>query len=214
MRFRLTYEGLLYATQGESRGQQPVKRADHKHEIRRHFHHQLKQLWKDDPFLSSARISPYVNMKDSHIENGVRILPDGVYPLLEVVSTQYQNFGYSFVPLVNKYHRLVCSLNILFLRRDPPGGAINAGDIDNRIKTLIDTLRCPQTPEELKGNEKPGPDEQPFFCLLEDDKLVTHFSVETDRLLDPASDGDHDVRLVITIDVKPYFTTLDNVGYI
>lgn len=214
MRFRLTYAGPLFATQGEAREGQPVRRAEHKHTIRRHFHHQLKQLWADDLFLSSARISPYINMRNSHVENGTRILPNEVHPLLEVITAQYQNFGYSLVPLVRKYDCLICSLDILFLRRDPPGGAINAGDIDNRIKTLIDTLRCPQSLEELKGNETPGADEQPFFCLLEDDKLVGHFSVETDRLLDPASDGDHDVRLVITVDVKPYFTTLQNVGYI
>lgn len=213
MKFRLTYEGPLYATQNEAREGQPVKRAEHKHAIRQHFHRQLKQLWADDLFLSSARISPYINMKDSHVENGKRILPAEVCPLVEMVAAQYHKFGYSFVPLVRKYDCLVCSLDILFLRRDPPGGAINAGDIDNRIKTLIDTLRCPQSPEELKGNETPGADEQPFFCLLEDDKLVGHFSVETDRLLDPASGGDHAVRLVITVDVKPYFTTLDNIGY-
>jgi hypothetical protein len=31
----------------------------------------------------------------------------------------------------------------------------------------------------------PGDGEDPFFCLLEDDKQVSHISVETDTLLYP-----------------------------
>lgn len=52
------------------------------------------------------------------------------------------------------------------------------GDIDNRLKTLFDALRLPNQTNELVGYDNPAPDENPFFCLLEDDSLITHVSVE------------------------------------
>ena len=44
MKFRLTYAGELRATQRDPVGDQPNPLAAHKHEIRREFHRQLKQL--------------------------------------------------------------------------------------------------------------------------------------------------------------------------
>jgi hypothetical protein len=73
---------------------------------------------------------------------------------------------------------------------------------------MIDALRRPRSQNELVGDDaKPGPDEDPFFVLLEDDSQVSHLSVETDTLLDPASLDDFDqrkVRLVITVELRPY----------
>jgi hypothetical protein len=61
----------------------------------------------------------------------------------------------------------------------------------------------------------PGPDEDPFYVLLEDDKLITHLSVTTDTLLEPVPDttpGDA-VRLTVNVTVRPYQTHLANAGY-
>jgi hypothetical protein len=95
----------------------------------------------------------------------------------------------------------------LFLRADQPGGVLFAGDLDNRIKTLIDALRRPRNATELKGNEVPLDGEDPFYCLLEEDKLVTGLAVETDTLLDPPK-GEADeqslVKLVIGVTIAPY----------
>jgi hypothetical protein len=44
-------------------------------------------------------------------------------------------------------------------------------------------------------------DEKPFFVLLEDDALVTGFSVATDRLL-TTSEGPNYVEIVIQVTVK------------
>ena len=99
---------------------------------------------------------------------------------------------------------------------DTPGSAIEAGDIDNRIKTLIDTLRKPQYANELRGNETPLDGEDPFFCLLEDDKLVSHFAVETDTLLDEIRPGDSDMRkakVIVTVELRPYFPTFFNLAF-
>jgi hypothetical protein len=86
-------------------------------------------------------------------------------------------------------------------------GVFQAGDIDNRIKTLIDALRRPCTATELAGNEIPLEGEDPFYCLMEDDKQVTHLEVETDLLLDPLTDDNADQRRVpsvVTVDLRPY----------
>jgi len=81
------------------------------------------------------------------------------------------------------------------LRNDAPGALIRSGDLDNRIKTVFDALRMPTNVDELGGYDAPAEEEDPFYCLLEDDYLITHLSVETDRLLEPsgqASDANDD----------------------
>jgi len=56
----------------------------------------------------------------------------------------------------------------------------------------------PNTVAELGGIPL-EPDEDPFFCLLEDDNLITSVSVTTDRLLIPQDSDEkpHDVHLII-----------------
>jgi len=96
---------------------------------------------------------------------------------------------------------VACALDILFLRREGPGSLIRSGgDIDNRLKVLFDALRMPQTCDEVCG-DSPTPDEDPFFCLLEDDKLISKVAVETNWLLTPLADNEHinDVHLVIRV---------------
>jgi hypothetical protein len=61
----------------------------------------------------------------------------------------------------------------------------------------------PDTVHELGGYTAPDPEENPFFCLLEDDNLITRVSVTTDRLLtvlDPAAgEQPKDVHLIIHV---------------
>src|SRR5438105_10912291 len=101
---------------------------------------------------------------------------------------------------------LICSIDILLLRPDPPGKVLVSGDIDNRLKTLFDALRLPKGAQELVGYDKPEVDEKPFFCLLEDDSLITHVSVETDVLLQPTGTrfDINDTRIVIAVRLRPY----------
>ena len=54
-------------------------------------------------------------------------------------------------------------------------------DIDNRIKTLFDGLRCPQNEHEI-GDNTPR-DIGPIYTLLDDDHLITKISVNTSHLL-------------------------------
>ena len=94
---------------------------------------------------------------------------------------------------------LVCDLDILFLRQGEPGRLIlPGGDIDNRIKTLLDGLRMPNSANEIGARRVL----RPTYCLLEDDSLITGINVRTDRLLDSKTRGDDAVRLIIGVTVK------------
>ena len=224
MKFRLTYEGELRATQRDPVPGQTIPLASHKHAIRRVFHRQLKHLWATDRFLSRYRIHP----DNPNLGEQPHAAADAMYgmwapedeelqPLVEVLASRHNWFGYRFVPLVTSYFNLLCSLDVLFLRHDIPGSAIQAGDIDNRIKTLIDALRLPKHENELTaGDEQPGEGEDPFFCLLEDDNQVSSFAVETDTLLDPPDgpDAHRSVKLVVTVELHPYFATPFNLSFV
>jgi hypothetical protein len=219
MRFRLTYEGELKSTQKDAINGQTDRLAEHKHAIRKVFHSQLKHFWQTNKFLREHRKDPNSKIVLTPADQ-VAVWggeDDKKIRLSEWVANNYMEYGYKFVPLVREEISLLCSLEILFLRRDIPGSAISAGDLDNRLKTLIDTLRRPRNNRELRGNEIPGEGEDPFFCLLEDDKLVTHLSVETDTLLDPPTGNNEldqrQVKLVITVDLKPLDVTMFNLSF-
>jgi len=58
---------------------------------------------------------------------------------------------------------------------------------------------------EIHEDEKPSDDETPFFTLLDDDKVVSKLSVETDMLYSPTGAAKEvDSRLVIKVKAKPY----------
>jgi hypothetical protein len=157
LEFHLVYQGELPAA-GHGGGK---TRAKEKHEIRKIFHKQLETIWRIHPFLVDLR---------SEKDGGSLRLEE-----------RYQRCGYKFLPLVCDFFSVACSLDILFLRRDGPGQLVKSGgDIDNRLKVLFDALRMPQTCDELCG-ESPSQGETPFFCLLEDDALISKVQVETNR---------------------------------
>ncbi|MCH8948126.1 MAG: hypothetical protein IH789_10950, partial [Acidobacteria bacterium] len=122
------------------------------------------------------------------------------------LASNFRRGEFHFVPLVNDLWKLVCDLDILFLRREAPGELVKSGgDIDNRIKTLFDALRVPSGLSEIGKGASVEHNEDPFYCLLQDDSLITGFRVTTDRLLTPAGSGKvkDDVSLVITVKVLP-----------
>lgn len=180
MNFRLVYQGKLPAAS------QNNNRAQDKHRIRQALHPQLRELWKADRYLNKRFIRPMVRDR----------------PQYHVMADNYARCGYRFLPLVGTIASdEACALDILFLRRDQPGDLVkHGGDIDNRMKVLLDALRMPESCEEVCG-ESPTTDQDPFFCLLRDDKLITELKIVTDRLLTPMATGErlHDVYLVISV---------------
>ena len=185
MEFTLVYRGQL----------KPDKSSELKDKwaIRREIHKQLVELWKQEPL--------YGHVQNMHfLEDNP---PNGATSIIKNIG------GFRFAPLVCMKLCLIAELTITFLRPEPLGLIITkGGDIDNRLKTLFDALRMPQTPDEIKGNT-PGTDENPFFCLLEDDNLITKVSVTTDRLLEP---GDrYFVNLLIGVRTKATQLYFDNI---
>jgi len=197
MEFKLTYEGQLL---GASRNN---TRAVHKHEIRRKFHPQLKRLWEIMPALVTRE-----HLFNDEKWQAIR------RPYRDYVADNFQRCGYRFCPLVTDSLFLHCNLEILFLRADPPGAIIKSGDMDNRLKTIFDALRIPQNADEL-GGATPQDGEDPFFCLLEDDRAISNLTVETATLLEPTGDqfDVNDARLIISVKLWAYRVLPMNIDF-
>jgi hypothetical protein len=195
MEFRLTYEGPLLGAQSDAR-------LAHKRDIRRKFHVQLKRLWEINPYLKHGYPVEFDWKSSSNPKTAISYHTS----IAEWLAPRYRRNGYTFVPLVRQELSLICSLEILFLRPDVPGNILASGDIDNRIKTLFDALRLPKGQQELVDYNTPPNDENPFFCLLEDDSLITKVSVEADMLLEPIDStiNINDARLVIRVGIRPF----------
>ena len=120
--------------------------------------------------------------------------------------------AFQFAPLVAERLHMVAELGITMLRPEPPGSIVTqAGDIDNRLKTLLDSLKMPREPGELPGEAGPMANETPFFCLLEDDNLITALTIRTDRLLEPAESAG-EVELTVHVTTKLLAVLIGNIG--
>ncbi|MGD9944775.1 MAG: hypothetical protein AB7L76_02385 [Burkholderiaceae bacterium] len=184
MEFRLVYEGPLHG-QGA--------KAPHKWEIRRALHPQLERLWSEPP-LNAAR---------------ERLL---AYPPQAVPSSIIvEKDGLRFAPLVSRRLNLYAELSVLLFRQQPRGTLItDGGDIDNRLKTLLDGLRVPRGANEGRQDAGSFAEPDPFFCVLEDDSLVTKVTVESEQLLRPA--GPDFVLAIIGVHVKKTTLTSENMA--
>lgn len=149
--------------------------AKHKQKIRRLFHGQLRELWK---------ATPYEQLKSA---------PESV--------TQTRG-KFRFFPLVTAARNEIAELKITMLRPGQGPGYIigQGGDIDNRLKTLFDSLKIPDS-NQIPPEYQPVDDENPFFCLLEDDILITDLLISTDRLLEPCKSNSH-VKLIVRVEIK------------
>lgn len=207
MKFRLTYQGTLLAS--NNKGELQAARADHKQEIRKQIHPQLRRLWEVNPYLASAGLPP---LPGPGRVFGRPLEKDSIPGL----SARFSLNSYNFVPLITLGSGVMCSVDVLFLRSDPPGGVLKSGDIDNRLKTLFDALTMPHNVGQLGKYLNPEDDERPFFCLLEDDALIAQANVETDTLLQPIGKDQNgsDARVIITIKTSVHDVHGANIGFI
>lgn len=148
----------------------------HKHDIRRVVHQQLAELIKRPALM--------------YFKN----LVDQSRAPLPVTSIGQAKF----IPLISEPLEHTASLHITLLGQgDPTIVNTPGGDIDNRLKTLFDALRVPH-----QGNELPSgvsSHNQTFYCLLEDDKLISNLEVTADKILIPGPRDD----VVLVIEVTP-----------
>jgi hypothetical protein len=211
--FRLLYSGkLLGASKVNTRGA-------HKHDIRRKFHPQLRRLWQTSSAIHGMAELIGVNYILSHVDkypaHAEPFMPAGDaaaaatlrrrQAAVTALGEQWSRNGYQFIPLVTEELCLRCSIEVLFLRPDEPRYVMQSGDLDTKVKTIFDALRMPQSLEEA-GGIGPDADETPFYCLLQDDKLVSEISVVTDELLVLPEQRDvdkNDAFLIIKVRLKP-----------
>jgi hypothetical protein len=134
--------------------------------------------------------------------------PTGIIDLCEPICKH----GAWFRPLVRETHALHCGLKIKFLRREPPGKVYQGGDLDGRIKTLLDALTMPQHIERVL--EKTTRANDPLYCLLEDDSQVSGLEIESERLLGDQNNAKDFARLVIEVDVRVRQATIYNHSFL
>jgi len=184
--FTLCYRGPLLATTRSN------TRKDHKHDdLRKHFHLQLRALWQQQPLSSHKEfIDPG---SDGNIIHAVE--------------------PFQFVATVSSKLQMVADLSLTMLRPEPPGRIVTqSGDIDNRLKTLLDALKVPVR-DELPSKAAPPESGEPlFFCLLEDDNLITSLDIRTDRLLDAANPSE--VLLLLHVKTRLVVGTFANLGLV
>lgn len=201
MRFHLVYNGEL-----RPMGNHP--KPDHVRDIRNKFHPQLEYLWQVHTALKRLRQSAIVKRNPAEYLGVAKDSPLGPdrdlekYPAREDeidLCAPIQKGEKLYIPLIRKSLDLNCELNILFLRQEDPGALVlQGGDIDNRIKTLFDSLRMPDADVEKRFPQA----HDPIYCLLENDTLVSGLSVSTDRLLFPSTEFPHEAHVVIEVVVR------------
>ncbi len=160
MRFVLTYHGPLPPSGNRS------AHVGLGHDIRCAFAAQLRELMALPP-LANARF--WDGSKSLDLRESVD--------------------GWWFAPIVHPKLHALAELDVLLLRPGPPGKVVQGGDIDNRLKTLLDALRRPRASNQLPQVPNPTTPEEPMPVLLDDDSLVTRVSVEAERRLGRALDG-------------------------
>jgi hypothetical protein len=202
MRFTLIYDGALPA--GQSR------RAAYAAQIRNALHPQMRDLWDNHVIMRQLSHEARVNnqwMGDLALKMSGPKLPDysGPPPPLKQYEIDLctpivvQKVG-SFLPIVRHNLYLACAVDILFLRHEEPYQLFSqSGDLDNRLKCFFDALTVPNGEQAQAGV---GPLADPLCCLLEDDKLISDFSIRTGRLLGKDQKQPHDVRIQADITIK------------
>lgn len=191
MEFHLIYAGSLLKS----------GRSGHvweKHQIRRYLHPQLKKLWETHPLLTFYT-------QESHWDRHGRqhVIEHHDATKVENIATHFEGY----VPLVMADFGMVCELEILFLRAEPPGnvlqrGGSGGGDLDNRMKVLFDGL-CMPVQGQVKLRDGDTPDPSPMYVLVQDDSLITSLKVSADRFLAAENDSNPaEACVIISVNVK------------
>lgn len=201
MRFHLIYSGQLASSGNKSKpgGARSIRDA---------LHPQLKYLWDTHAALKQLRQSAVV-LKNPGEFMGCG--PDSPfahkrdlerYPAQEHevdLCEPIRRGAKTYIPLVRRSLDLNCEIHVLFLRNGDPGALVlPGGEIDNRIKTLVDALRVPDADVEVLHPQA----QDPTYCLMENDTLVSDLSISTDRLLTAKTEYDNEVHLVVEVIVR------------
>lgn len=201
--FHLLYSGPLHSGGSEH----PRKE---KHIIRKVFHSQLRHLWETQPYLREMAVGMGGQVRATGVDPA-QLSKESFEHGVQTMGKNWNRSNFNFLPLVTKNVCLRCRLDILFLRvEESPfvftGSGGNAGDIDARLKILFDAMRMIDNSSELPNGVRPEEGEDPFFVLLQDDKLISEVNINTDRLLKLPENrplDKHDVYLQIRVRLNP-----------
>lgn len=205
MKFTLVYDGDLPAGSG--------KRAVYASKIRNVLHDQLFDLWNSHVILRQIERTARVHEDETHVlrasiiaptlseyECPVPPVPTGFVDLCAPMPVRGDNSALMFKPLVRRSLYLCCYIDILFLRHEEPFELFrDGGDLDNRLKCFFDGLKVPDK-DQLNNGE--APTSSPLYCLMEDDRMVSGFSIRTGRLLGSGEKKPHQVRLSADVTIN------------
>lgn len=163
----------------EGRLQGQNSKAEHKWEIRKTFDPKLRELWNQEPLLGLR----------SKLGDNLII----------------ERSNHYFLPLITRELKTFAEINVLLLKSSPK--TINTIDSDNQLKTLLDALRIPGKSQEI-NNQISTSKENPFYCLLEDDALVTKVGIEREQLL--GAEDKESVLAIIKVNIKKTETIINN----
>lgn len=187
MKFKLLYYGDILTN--------PKKRAQHIADIRMQFHPQLKKLME---------FKPWDNLSKFMMPNAKK----------SPIITRHIG-GIDWNPIITPNLKMIAELDILLMHPEIVG--VPRSDIDNRVKTILDGLRCPQNEHEI-GQNTPR-DIGPIYTLLDDDHLVTKLTVNTSHLLSPnafvgrGQKSPDAVFMLIDVNVRVTEGTLENLPF-
>ena len=123
--------------------------------------------------------------------------------------------GIDWNPIITPNLKMIAELDILLMH--PEIVVVPHSDIDNRVKTILDGLRCPQNEHEI-GQNTPR-DAGPIYTLLDDDHLVTKLTVNTSHLLSPdlfpcdTEKSPDAVFMLIDVNVRVTEGTIENLPF-
>jgi hypothetical protein len=217
MKFKLVYFGDV-----PPNGNRQAAQARDK--MRFAFHNQLKALWSQHKALQALKYCPCDVCQAESREFGSAASHSGfagghggAIPYVEHASTLYKNstLGIAFVPLVTARLSLSCQAEILLLSNPRREGVGHMGDLDNRIKVIIDALQMPQSRQGITGDFCAyATRESHLFCVLEDDRLITSIRTEADTLLyRKKGSRERSSGVLISLEVKPITPTLFNMAF-
>lgn len=187
MKFKLLYFGEIFTN--------PKKRSQHIADIRMQFHPQFKKLLEHHP---------WDNLTQYMMPNAQK----------SPISTKHIG-GIDWNPIITPNLNLLAEIEIQLFHPEIVGVAHS--DVDNRVKTILDGLRCPQNEHEI-GENTPR-NIGPIYTLLDDDHLVTKLSVNTSHLLSdaifkkPKENGNDTVFMLIDVNVRVEEGTLENLPF-
>ncbi|MCF4097182.1 hypothetical protein [Maritalea mediterranea] len=185
MKITLTYRGVVPSAHSGG----GKNKSAHISNMRLAFHEQLKRLWGQPPF------EVLKEWEQSDFKAGA---PEFIRAVGE---TNY--IPYFDVQKVG----IAVGLNITLLSGEPHNAPqlISKGDLDNRVKSIIDALHPPQK-DNLSENEK---ELNRIHCLMGDDEAVKELTASTRPFL--ASESHEDAFVLVEVRPIPMRVSADNI---